>query len=96
MPPALANAVAVCSCGQKFGNVSRAAVCEEMAAVEHALIAAEVPRMLRHFQLGHEIKLGENAPREFLATIARAAMQARGTDRHEAPAFPRGMLGPAD
>jgi hypothetical protein len=71
--PTRANAIVVCSCGVKFGRVDRAAACEDMAAVEHALIAAEVPRMVRHFELQHTLSLGPNAPREFLGVVAEAA-----------------------
>lgn len=71
--PTRANAIVVCSCGVKFGRVDRAAACEDMAAVEEALIAAEVPRMVRHWELGHRISLGENAPREFASVVAEAA-----------------------
>lgn len=75
--PTRANAIVVCNCGVKFGRVDRAAACEDMAAVEEALIAAEVPRMVRHHELGHRLSLGENAPREFLAVIAEAARRVK-------------------
>lgn len=86
-----ADAIVVCSCGKRWGRVSRAAACEEMEAVEHALIAAEVPMLIRHFELGHELKLGENAPRSFLAVVAEVARRvavARDRGLAEAPRAP--------
>jgi hypothetical protein len=67
------QAVVICSCGWKVGNMDRARACEEMEAVEYALVAASVERLVRHHELGHRFTLGPNAPRSFLAVIAEAA-----------------------
>ena len=71
-------AIVVCSCGQRWGNAERAALHEDMMALEHGILASLVPKMIRHHALGHRFTLGENAPREFLATIAKAAERAAG------------------
>ena len=71
--PTRANAIILCSCTQKFGSLSRAAASEEAADVERGVLAADVPRMIRHHELGHRLALGENAPRSFLAVVAEVA-----------------------
>ena len=78
MPVPRHLAIVVCNCGKRWGRVDRAQACEEMEATEHAILASSVPLMVRHWQLGHRFTLGENAPREFLDTIARAAARAAG------------------
>ncbi len=78
MPVPRHLAIVVCNCGKRWGRVDRAQACEEMEAVEHAILARYVCEFIRHHALGHRFTLGENAPREFLATIARAAARAAG------------------
>lgn len=78
MPPLRANAIVTCNCGARWGDHRRASLHEDMAAVEHALLAALVPKMVRHHVLGHRFTVSESAPREFLDTIARAAARAAG------------------
>ena len=74
--PTRAQAIVVCkTCGTKWGNVERAAAFEEAADVERGILATSVPRMVRHFQIGHELALGENAPREYLAVIVAVAQR---------------------
>jgi hypothetical protein len=46
---------------------------DEAAAIEHTLIAAQIDRMIRHFEIGHELELGERAPASFIEVIAEAA-----------------------
>ncbi len=99
MAPPRHAAIVVCSCGKRWGRSDRAAACEEMEAVEHALLATYVPLFARHWRLGHTLKLGDSAPREFLATIARAAEAVAG-EREEAgdaaAVEGRRLLGPGD
>lgn len=72
--PSRAQAIVRCkTCGVKWGNVDRALACEEMFDVEHALIAAQIDRMIRHFEIGHELELSERAPRSFAEVITEAA-----------------------
>jgi len=78
MPPPRDSAIVVCSCGWRTGNAARAALHEDLLGAEVVLLEMRVPQMVRHWKLGHRIKLGENAPREFLAVIARAAEQVAG------------------
>ena len=80
-----ASAIVVCSCGARWGNAARAAACEDMEVAEHALLETYVAKMVRHWTLGHRLALGENAPREFLATIARAAARAADAEPGELP-----------
>jgi hypothetical protein len=96
MPPPRASAIVLCSCGSRWGNAARAAACEEMEAVEHRLLETYVPKMVKHWRLGHRIALGEKAPREFLATIARAAQAERGEDETPAPVEGQLELAPID
>ena len=96
MPVPRHLAIVVCNCGKRWGReADRAQAGEELEATEHAILASSVPLMVRHWQLGHRFTLGENAPREFLDTIARAAARAAGDggEAGVAPA-PRGLLGP--
>ena len=94
MPPIRANSIVTCSCGARWGDHHRASLHEDLAEVEHVLLEMKVPIMVRHHALGHRFTLGENAPPEFLATIARAAARAAGDgwEAGVAPA-PRGLLG---
>jgi hypothetical protein len=85
MPVPRHDAIVVCSCGARWGNSRRAATCEEMEAVEHALLEQITPKFERHWRLGHQIRLGENAPRVFLGTIARAAKRAAEAESGELP-----------
>jgi hypothetical protein len=96
MPHPRAVSIVLCSCGWRIGNSARAALHEDLMAVEHALIAAELPRLVRHWQLGHRLTLGENAPREFLATIARAAQAAAGDATEGETRAPAGLLESGD
>jgi hypothetical protein len=72
--PTRSDCIVRCAtCGVRWGSVKRAAAFEEAADVERGILAAETPRMIRHWTLGHRLELGPNAPREFLAVIAEAA-----------------------
>lgn len=87
--PTRANAIVVCSCGFKVGNMNRIGMDEEALAVEEGILAAYVPRLVRHWTLGHRLSLGENAPREFLGVIAEAARRvAAARDRGLPPVEP--------
>ncbi|HVZ88058.1 MAG TPA: hypothetical protein VHG72_13890 [Polyangia bacterium] len=101
MPHPRAVSIVLCSCGWRAGNLQRAAACEEMEAVEYVLIEREVPRMIRHFELRHTLKLGENAPRSFLGVIAEAARRVKEAREGRADEEPieverRGLLGPTE
>ena len=85
MPVPRHDAIVICSCGARWGNAARAAACEDMEVAEHALLETYVAKMVRHWTLGHRLALGENAPREFLATIARAAARAADAEPGELP-----------
>jgi hypothetical protein len=87
------QAAIICSCGWKLGNTSRAAMHEDMEAVEHALIEASVPRLIRHWRLGHRITLREGAPMSYAAVIAKAAGRARDGDGGEDEAPTRLAIG---
>lgn len=39
----------------------------------NGILAAHVHRMIRRFELGHRLSLGENAPRGFFSVVAEAA-----------------------
>lgn len=72
--PARSDCIVICAtCGTKWGSIKRAAAFEEAADVERGILASSVPRLIRHWELGHRLELGENAPREFLGVIAEAA-----------------------
>lgn len=89
MPHPRAASIVLCSCGKRWGNYARAALHEDLAAVEQALIAGYIDVMVRHWTLGHRLSLGENAPREFLAVIAEAARRvAAARDRGLPPVEP--------
>jgi hypothetical protein len=66
------DAIVTCSCGLKVGSLSRAASCEEMEDLEHALVASKVPVLVeRHWKAGHELR-GRGGMAVF-ALIVRAA-----------------------
>lgn len=73
--PTRANAIVTCSCNWKLGDIRRFESCEDMAAVELALLERSVPRLVRHWRLGHTLRLREGAPVEFAAVIAKAARE---------------------
>lgn len=75
MPAPRSAAIVTCSCGLRVGNHERAQAHEDMEAVELALLEREVPRMHRHWQLGHTLKLREGAPLAYAAVIAKAARE---------------------
>ena len=54
--PTRTNAVATCSCGAKWGD--RGGIEDndaEIAGVARALLRAAIPKMFRHWALGHRI-----------------------------------------
>lgn len=89
MPHPRAVSIILCSCGKRWGNFARAALHEDLAAVEAGLIASYIDKFIRHWELGHMLSLGENAPREFMAVVAEAA-------RRVAAGRERGLPEPSD
>jgi hypothetical protein len=83
--PTRAQTIVICSCGVKWGNLERAALFDEAADVERVLVASYVPRMVRHWQLGHTLGLGENAPWEYLGVVASVAERMRAERDASAP-----------
>lgn len=72
--PSRFNCIIRCSCGEGWGHLGRAvSTDEEIADAESKALAAQVPRMVRHWKLSHVLSLGELAPSLFLAVIAEAA-----------------------
>lgn len=53
--PNRATAMFVCSCGLRIGNFIRAAASEELEAAERELVRNVVPRLVRHWRLGHDL-----------------------------------------
>jgi hypothetical protein len=89
MPHPRAVSIVLCSCGWRAGNLARAAKHEDMEAAELALVEAETPRMVRHFQLGHHLRLNEKAPRAYAWVVTNAAREMAGSaDDGEAEPVP--------
>ncbi len=70
------DAIVICTCGWNAGSSIRAqadALKEERTELD--AVSARVPLMVRHWQLGHTLKLGPNAPMAALPIIKKAAEQ---------------------
>jgi hypothetical protein len=70
MPPSRAEAIVVCSCGWRAGNATRGALDEAIEEVERTMLATQVPRMVRHWELDHTLTLQD---RRYAGVVAMAA-----------------------
>lgn len=90
MPVPRHAAIILCSCGAKWGNAARAALHEDMMAVERVLLEIKVPVMVRHWRLSHRLTVQHRGFEDVIATVA--ARMAAG-EAGEGDGEPVGLLG---